>query len=128
MTTMDFGLRTIGQIAVPVGDLDRATGFYRDQLGMRFLFQVPGMAFFDCRGIRLMLARPEAPEHSHPASPIYYQVEDIASACATLEGRGVTFLAPAHKVADLGDRELWMAFFRDTEENLLAIMSEPLKD
>ena len=85
----DFGLSQIGQIAVPVQDLDRAVDFYRDRLGMQFLFQVPNMAFFDCAGVRLMLGLPEEQEASQPASPIYYRVEDIDAAQDELAGRGV---------------------------------------
>ena len=72
-----FGLDRIGQISVNVKDLDRAVAFYRDVLGMRPLFQVPKLAFFDCGGIRLMLSPPETPEFDHAASVIYYRVDDI---------------------------------------------------
>ncbi len=119
-----FGLSRIGQISVRVKDLERAVTFYRDTLGMAFLFQVPSMAFFDCGGVRLMLGTAEKPEFDHPASIIYYDVEDIQAAQNELGHRGIAFESAPHKIADLGDRELWMAFFRDTEENLLSIISE----
>lgn len=123
-TTTPFGLGTIGQIAVPVRDLDAAVGFYRDVLGMRFLFQVAGMAFFDCGGVRLLLGRSEYPEEGGGASIIYYRVDDIRAAHATLSGRGVHFEDEPHLVADLGDRELWLTFFRDPDSHVLALMSE----
>jgi methylmalonyl-CoA/ethylmalonyl-CoA epimerase len=119
-----FGLGRIGQIAVPVADVARATSFYRDTLGMRFLFQAPpGLTFFDCGGVRLMLDGP-ARESAGKGSVVYYRVDDLEAACAMLSDRGVAFEAKPHFVAKLSDHELWMAFFRDTEGNLLALMSE----
>lgn len=126
-STTQFGLAAIGQIAVRVHDLDRAVAFYRDRLGMRFLFRVPQMAFFDCGGIRLMLGHAEGAEFDHPASILYYRVDDIRSAFEVLTGRGVCFEGEPHKVADLGSHELWLAFFRDSEANVLALMSEVAK-
>ena len=120
-----FGLRKIGQIAVSVGDIERATAFYRDVLGMRFLFQAPGgLAFFDCGGVRLMLGVAEKPDFSHPASVLYYKVPDIGAAYETLISRGVTFLDEPHLIAKMPNHELWMTFFRDSEENVLALMEE----
>lgn len=120
-------LAKIGQIAINVHDLDRAVAFYRDTLGMRFLFQVPKMAFFDCGGIRLMLSVAEKPEFDHPASIIYYDVADIGQTQAELASRGVAFETEPRAIADLGDRVLWLTFFRDTESNVLALMSEVAK-
>ena len=118
-------LSQIGQIAVPVDDLDRAVTFYRDTLGMRFLFQVPGMAFFDCGGVRLMLALPEgAGEGKGSSSVIYYQVDDIHDAFRALSERGATIEGNPHLVAPMQDHDLWMAFFKDSEDNLFALMSE----
>jgi methylmalonyl-CoA/ethylmalonyl-CoA epimerase len=125
MTTPQFELTQIGQIAINVRDLQRAVAFYRDMLGMRFLFQAPGgLAFFDVGGVRLMLGVAEKPEFSHPASVLYYNVLDIGGAYETLTGRGVTFLDEPHLIARMPDHELWMAFFRDSEENVLALMEE----
>jgi methylmalonyl-CoA/ethylmalonyl-CoA epimerase len=119
-----FGLSRIGQIAVGVSDLDRAIAFYRDVLGMRFLFQAPpGLAFFDCGGIRLMLDQP-ARQSGAGSSIIYYQVDDIGQAATALKARGAQFESDPHLVARLEDSELWMGFLRDTEGNLLAVMSE----
>jgi methylmalonyl-CoA/ethylmalonyl-CoA epimerase len=120
-----FGLSQIGQIAVPVGDLERAIAFYRDALGMRFLFQAPpGLGFFDCGGVRLMLSRPEGPDDAARAGIIYYLVMDLPAAYERLRARGVEFLDTPHRVAQLADHDLWMAFCRDSEQNLLALMSE----
>ena len=119
-----LGLGQIGQIAVPVTDIDRATAFYRDTLGMRFLFAAPpGLAFFDCGGVRLMLDGP-AKDRAGQASVIYYMVDDLTAAHETLTGRGVTFEAAPHLVAPMPDHDLWMAFFRDPDDNLLAMMCE----
>ena len=119
-----FGLTRVGQIGITVHDLDRAVAFYRDTLGMRFLFRAPNLAFFDCDGLRLMLSFPERPEHNHPASILYYRVADLRAAHATLTSRGVTFLDEPHLIARMPDHELWMAFFTDTEGNTLGLMSE----
>ncbi len=121
----NFGLERIGQIAVNAHDLERAIRFYRDTLGMRFLFQAPPqMAFFDCGGVRLLIGVPERPELDHPASIIYYRVADISVAHDTLRQRGVQFVTAPHLVARLPDHDLWLADFRDSENNLLALMSE----
>lgn len=119
-----LGLSRIGQISVTARDLEPAVTFYRDRLGMAFLFQVPNLAFFDCGGVRLMLARPEGPEFDHPSSVIYFEVDDIQQTHQVLAERGVAFEGKPHIVAPLQDRDLWMAFFRDPDRNLLAIMSE----
>ncbi len=123
-TRKQFGLDRIGQISVNVKDLNRAVEFYRDVLGMRPLFQVPKLAFFDCGGIRLMLSPPETPEFDHAASVIYYKVDDIQAAHAALRGCGVPFDGEPHLIARMPDHELWMAFCRDPEGNVLALMSE----
>ena len=123
--TNSFGLSTIGQIAVNAHDLDRAVGFYRDQLGMKHLFSVPPkMAFFDCDGLRLMLSLPEKPEFDHPSSILYFKVDNILQAAQTLTDRGVQFEEQPVFVANMGVYDLWMASFRDSENNLLALMSE----
>lgn len=118
------GLNSIGQIAIPVTDVDRAAAFYRDVLGMRFLFQAPpGLAFFDCGGVRLMLDGPARAQAGN-SSVVYYKVADLQASFAALTARGVTFEAAPHLVAKLPDHELWMAFLRDPDRNLLALMEE----
>lgn len=120
----EFGLGRIGQIAVPVTDIERAIAFYRDVLGMRFLFSAPpGLGFFDCAGVRLMLDAPAA-EQAGQGSVIYYSVDDLDAAFEALSGRGVVFEAKPHLIAKMPDHELWMAFLRDPDGNLLAMMSE----
>lgn len=120
-----FGLSKIGQIAVPVQDVDRAIEFYRDVLGMQFLFKAPpGLAFFNCNGVRLLLDEPVKSQSPNQSSIIYYQVNDIHSAFDILSSRGVIFEQRPELVAKMPDHELWMAFFRDPDENLLALMCE----
>jgi methylmalonyl-CoA/ethylmalonyl-CoA epimerase len=123
--TTPFGLTRIGQIAINVRDLPQAVAFYRDVLGMTFLFEAPPrMAFFDCGGIRLLIGLPETPELDHPASIIYYAVADIQSAAGVLKSRGVAFINEPHLIARLPHADLWMAAFRDPSGNILELMSE----
>jgi methylmalonyl-CoA/ethylmalonyl-CoA epimerase len=117
---LSLGLSQIGQISITAHDLDRGVGFYRDKLGMKHLFTVPKMAFFDCGGIRLMLAIPEKAEFDHPSSIIYFKVSNIQETHKALCDSGVHFETGPHLVS----HDLWMAFFRDSESNLLALMSE----
>jgi len=123
-TTEQVALDRIGQIAIRVHDIGRAVRFYRDTLGMRFLFEVPNLAFFDCGGVRLMLSIPESAEFNHAGSVIYYRVPDIHHAYEALRKRGVEFIDEPHLIAKLDDHDLWMAFLRDPEGNTLALMSE----
>ena len=118
-------LSQIGQIFVNVKDLDRAIAFYRDMLGMRFLFTAPpGMAFFECGDIRIMLGIADRPELNHPASIIYYKVDDIEKVYEVFNARGVEFIVKPHLVAPMPTYDLWLADFKDSEGNILALMSE----
>jgi predicted enzyme related to lactoylglutathione lyase len=120
-----LSLSQIGQVAMNAHDIERAVTFYRDKLGMKHLFSVPPkMAFFDCDGIMLMLSLPEKPEFDHPGSILYFNVEDIEQAAETLIARGVQFEDKPTFVANMGAYDLWMGFFRDSENNLLAIRSQ----
>ena len=118
------GLGAIGQIAINVRDVERATEFYRDTLGLRHLFSIPQAAFFDCGGIRLMLGTAETAEHDHPASILYYRVDQIDATHRALADRGVEVIDAPHLIARMPDHELWMCFFRDPEGNTLALMEE----
>jgi predicted enzyme related to lactoylglutathione lyase len=119
------GLSRLHQISMRAHDVERAVGFYRDALGLPFLFAAPPrLAFFDCNGVRLMLSTPE-PEFDHPGSVLYFAVDDIQQAHGALAARGVVFRTQPHKVATLADREVWLADFADSEGNTLALMSEP---
>jgi methylmalonyl-CoA/ethylmalonyl-CoA epimerase len=121
----EFGLSRIGQVAVNAHDIKRATDFYRDKLGMKHLFSAPpGLAFFDCDGVRLMLSLPAKPEFDHPSSILYFKVDNIQQAAEILKGRGVEFVEQPAFVANMGTYDLWIGAFRDSEDNLLAIMGE----
>ena len=105
--------------------MERAAAFYANVLGLKLLFKAPpGLAFFDCGGVRLMLDRPEKEEFDHPSSILYFAVSDIQAGHAKMKQSGVRFEDEPHLVARLPDHDLWMTFFRDSEENLLALMSE----
>jgi len=121
-------LAGIGQVSMRARDLDRAISFYRDILGLQFLFKPsPKLAFFDCGGLRLMLSVPESPAFDHPGSILYFNVSNVDEAYRALRAKGVSFRAEPHCIAKLEDREVWMAFFDDSEGNLLALMSEVVK-
>jgi methylmalonyl-CoA/ethylmalonyl-CoA epimerase len=118
-------LQRIGQIAINAKDVPRASAFYRDVLGVQHLFDAgPKLSFFNLGGVRLMLTTAEKPEFDHPSSILYLVVVDIEAAFASLKGKGVAFDDEPHLVAKMPDHELWMAFFRDSEGNLLALMCE----
>ena len=151
MTAMNskLNLNSIGQIAVSVSDIDRATAFYRDKLGMRFLFSAPpSMSFFDCDGVRLMLTVPERgddelngsavvhfpvaeihPAEVHPrriahGNALYFTVPDVPQATETLKSRGVRFIGEPHVIHRTDTYDLWMSFFTDPDGNVLALMAE----
>jgi catechol 2,3-dioxygenase-like lactoylglutathione lyase family enzyme len=125
--TTPLALSKIRQIAQVVHDLPAATAFYRDTLGMKFLFEAPGqLAFFDCGGVWLMLSLPEK-DFDHPGSTLYFEVGDIQASHRVLVERGVKILAEPHRIADMGSYELWMSFFRDPDGNPLALRAEIAK-
>ena len=121
----NISLSEIGQISVNVHDFDRAVAFYKDTLGIKHLFTVPGrMAFFDCGSVRLMLAIPERPDLDHPSSILYFKVPDIEQAHEGLVSRKVHFETKPMLVAPMATHDLWLAEFRDSENNVLALMCE----
>jgi catechol 2,3-dioxygenase-like lactoylglutathione lyase family enzyme len=119
------GLGAIGQIHVSVTDMDRSIEFYRDVLGIPFLFRVPEqpMAFFDCGDVRLYLGVPESPEfRSNPL--VYFRVEDADEAYRVLRARGVGFRGEPHVVHRTESSELRMVFFDDPDGNHLVVMAD----
>jgi methylmalonyl-CoA/ethylmalonyl-CoA epimerase len=113
----------IGQIAIVCQDVARARAFYRDSLGVKHLFDAgPTLSFFDCGGTRLMLSPAEG--EAAGTSVLYYFVSDIDTAKAELAGKGVTFIGEPHMIAKMPDHELWLAEFRDSEGNVMALMEE----
>ena len=122
MTNPAFKLDGLGQVAVPVRDLNRAVGFYRDVLGLPFLFEVPGMALFDGDGVRILMG--EQHEGVLEASILYYRVDDIEAAFANLTDHGISVVDKPHFVAKMDDHELWLAFLKDPDDHTFALMSE----
>lgn len=116
-------LGRLKQVALTVEDLGRATAFYGSTLGLGVLVEAPTLSILDCGGTRLMLTLPEG-EFERNASILYFQIADLAGAFTALGEQGVEFLGEPHKVADFGGRELWMAFFRDSEGNVMALEEE----
>jgi methylmalonyl-CoA/ethylmalonyl-CoA epimerase len=123
-SSSNLGIQNIGQIAINVKDLERATAFYRDTLGLPLLFTAPNLAFFDCGGVRLMLGPAETAEFDHPSSILYFRVPDLNAAYQQLVEKGVQIFAPPRLIAPMPTYDLWMAAFRDTEGNIHQLMSE----
>jgi catechol 2,3-dioxygenase-like lactoylglutathione lyase family enzyme len=124
MAPTSVGIGGLGQIAINAHDIERAIAFYRDKLGLRLLFTAGKLAFFDCGGVRLMLDVAEKPEFDHPSSILYFRVPDIETSYHHMRDNAVRFEDKPHVIAKMPDHDLWMTFFRDSEENLLALMSE----
>jgi predicted enzyme related to lactoylglutathione lyase len=119
-----IGIAGLGQISIIAHDLPRATAFYRDVLGLPLLFTAEHMAFFDCGGIRLMLGPASAPELDHPSSILYFRVPDVDAAHRHLVAMGVKIEAPPRLIARMPTYDLWMVGFRDSEDNIMQLMSE----
>jgi methylmalonyl-CoA/ethylmalonyl-CoA epimerase len=124
-TEAGVGITGLGQIAINAHDVERAAAFYQDALGLKLLFKAPpGLAFFDCGGVRLMLTLPEKAEFDHPSSILYFAVADLQAAHSRMKEKGVRFEDEPHLIARMPTHDLWMTFFRDSENNLLGLMSE----
>jgi catechol 2,3-dioxygenase-like lactoylglutathione lyase family enzyme len=115
----------LGQVALTVADVGRSTTFYRDAVGLPFLFAAgTNLAFLDLGGVRLMLSTPEGDFTPGGSTVLYIKVSDIDAAFAQMKGRGVTFVDEPHLIAKMPDHELWMTFFRDPDGHTLALMTE----
>lgn len=125
MGTTTFGLSRIGQVAITVSDVARATEFYRDVLGVPLLFEAgPNMSFFQAGDVRLMLGAPESDDAPHFSSIVYFRVDDIVGSHDMLRERGVEFTHEPRLIHRGQEADLWMAFFHDPDGNTLALMSE----
>lgn len=120
----DLGIANIGQVSITVHDLPRATTFYRETLGLPLLFTAGNMTFFDCGGVRLMLGTPESAELDRSSSILYFRVPDLKSAHQRLVDLGVQIVAPPRLIAPMPTHDLWMSAFRDSEGNIMQLMSE----
>ncbi len=124
-TSLPHALSEIGQISVTVGDVAQATAFYRDVLGLRFLFSAgPNLAFFAAGGVRLMLTKPEGAGEVGKNSILYFKVADIEAAHAALLARGAKNESDPHVISRMPDHELWISAIRDPENNIIELMSE----
>jgi methylmalonyl-CoA/ethylmalonyl-CoA epimerase len=120
---MDLSNATVGQLFIPVTDLDRAIAYYRDTLGLPFLFTAPPqMSFFQAGSVRLLVGVPEG--RAERGSAVYFKVDDIKDVYETLKSRGATMGAEPHMVHRTPQMELWLCEFRDPDGNVLALMSE----
>jgi catechol 2,3-dioxygenase-like lactoylglutathione lyase family enzyme len=118
-------IESLGQIALTVRDVDRSVAFYRDALGLRFLFApAPSLAFLMIGDVRLMLSTPEEEFTPGGGTVLYLRVANIEAEHSALAARGVAFIDAPHLVARMPDHELWMCFFRDPDGHTLALMSE----
>jgi methylmalonyl-CoA/ethylmalonyl-CoA epimerase len=124
---MHLNLSQIGQIALPTRDVDRAEAFYGETLGLRRLFRLGDLVFFDCAGVRLMIEKAHDPENLPPQGCIYFRCADLVLAVAELSRRGLTFTHAPHLIAAMDDHDLWMAFFTDPDGHTLALMQEAPK-
>lgn len=116
-------IHRLGQLSLTVTDLERSKAFYRDRVGLTLLFEVPNMAFFDCGGVRIMMTLPEE-GMAVANSVLYFVVDEIEVAHKAMSADGVTFVRAPHLLVRMPDHELWMAFFHDPDENLMALMCE----
>ena len=124
---MLLNISQIGQIALPVADVDRAETFYGDVLGLRKLYRYGDLTFFDCAGVRLLLEKTIDTADIKRRGCIYFRCADIALAVAELKKRGLTFNSTPHLIAKMDDHDLWMAFFTDPDGHTLALMHEAPK-
>ena len=125
---MDLSSCSVGQISIPVENLERAIAYYRDTLGLRFLFSAPPqMSFFQAGNVRLLVGVPEGKGTRPRGSTVYFQVADIKAVFETLKARGVAFRGSPHVVHRTPTSELWLTEFQDPDGNALALMSEVAK-
>ena len=123
---MLLNVSQIGQIALPVADVDRSEAFYEKALGLRKLYRFGTLSFFDCAGVRLLIDKVEGSE-LQPQGCIYFRCADIALAVAELTKRGASFTHKPQLIAKMDDHDLWMAFFTDPDGHTLALMQEAPK-
>jgi methylmalonyl-CoA/ethylmalonyl-CoA epimerase len=124
---MLLNLNQIGQLALPVLDVDRSEVFYEQVIGLRKLYRFGDLSFFDCAGVRLLLEKVNDRLEFRPQGCIYFRCADIALTVAELQRRGVTFTHRPHLIAAMDDHDLWMAFFNDPDGHTLAVMQEAPK-
>jgi len=112
----------LAQVAVTVTDLDAARAFYRDVLGLTFLFDAGTMTFFDCGGVRLLVGTGE--QKPGGGTTVYFRVTDLEGVAARLKAQGAEMVQEPHLVARMQDYDLWLAFVKDPAGNVLGLMEE----
>lgn len=120
-------LNQLGQIALQVADVDRTEAFYDQILGLKKLYRYGDLVFYDCAGVRLMLAKPENGGAVTDHGAIYFKVADLPAEVAELKARGAGFIDQPHLVAPMPDHDLWMTFLRDPDGHLIGLMMEAPK-
>jgi methylmalonyl-CoA/ethylmalonyl-CoA epimerase len=118
-----LGGARIGQILVPVTDIERSVAFYGETLGLPLLYRFPGIAFFDAAGVRIYLASPSQDDFAGRAT-VYWWVDDVPAMYAAVIARGATpreAPAVAHRTETY---ELWLAFVDDPDGNHVGLMRE----
>jgi predicted enzyme related to lactoylglutathione lyase len=122
------GVSEIGQIAITVGDVAKATAFYRDVLGLKFLFSAgPNLAFLAAGSVRIMLSTLEGAGRVGKNSILFFKVPDIAAAHAVIVARGAKNENEPHLLVKMPDHDLWLSAVRDPEGNIIELMSEVRK-
>lgn len=122
---MENRLSEIGQIALTISEVEVALRFYRDILGLPFLFQPgPNLAFLSAGTVRLMLTTPQGAGSVGHNSILYFKVKDIGATHSSLVERGAANERTPALTARLPDHELWLAFVRDPDGNLVGLMEE----
>ena len=121
---MEASILGVGQVAITVQNIDRATKFYQNQLGLTYLFSAGNLVFFKSGDLRILLTLPENQKNEISNSVIYFNVTDINKSYSELLKKDVEFIDKPHLIAKIDNVETWMTFFNDSEGNLLALMSE----
>jgi len=122
---MNLANAKIGQLLIPVDDFETGVAFYRDILGLPFLFAAPPqMAFFSCGDVRLLVGVTPPGQRPQRGSAIYFPIPDVHAVFSFLRDNGVHFIAEPHVVNRTPRSELWLAEFTDPDGNQLALMSE----
>lgn len=124
-TSSGTQVTALRQVALTVSDVARSTEFYRDMIGLPFLFAAgPNLAFLAIGDVRLMLSAPEGEFRPGNSSVLYFKVDDIIAAHAEMSARGVPFITAPHLIAEMPDHDLWLSDFRDPDGHTMALMSE----
>jgi methylmalonyl-CoA/ethylmalonyl-CoA epimerase len=127
MDAMPIALNAIGQITLPIANADRSEAFYGTALGLRKLYRFGTLVFFNCAGVRLLLDQQADPAKVVSGAVLYFRCADIMLTAQALKSRGIAFVEEPHRVTPMEDHDLWMAFFRDPDGHLLALMQEAPK-